>query len=88
MGLDSYDLVLSVEQHFGVDLPDEKLAQVKSVGHLARLVEAELHDVGVPVPPDKFRVLLEVIRITAEHNGVAVDRVRSDTRFVEDLGMD
>ena len=44
LGLNSLDLVnlaVSVEKEFGVEIPDRKLAMMKTVGDIIRHIEAE-----------------------------------------------
>lgn len=45
MGLDLVELVMETEEHFGVHLPDEECAQVRTVADLASLVASKLHPV-------------------------------------------
>lgn len=42
MGLDTVELVMRIEEEFGIDLPDEELQSIKTVGELYRLVLTKL----------------------------------------------
>jgi acyl carrier protein len=46
MGLDTVELVLAVEEHFGVEIPDEEASKLLTVGMLQAWVVSELENQG------------------------------------------
>lgn len=38
--LDSIDIVMSVEDEFGIEVPDEVIAEMKSVGDIVNFIES------------------------------------------------
>ncbi|WP_263357163.1 phosphopantetheine-binding protein [Acidicapsa ligni] len=42
MGLDSVELVMRIEEEFGIDLPDAELSSIRTVGDLYRLVMTKM----------------------------------------------
>jgi acyl carrier protein len=83
MGLDVVDLVMRVEQEFGITIDDLDAAELGTVGQLHRYVLRKL-DRGAG--DDGVRDRLTAI--IAEHAGVARDRVTDEKSFVHDFGMD
>jgi succinyl-CoA synthetase alpha subunit len=82
VGLDSVVLVLDVEEHFGISIGDEEVADVHTVGDLATVVAGKLgpaHNAETV-----FRELAEVI---AESSGVALAKIAPTARIVRDLGI-
>lgn len=41
--LDMIDLAMSIEDEFGIELPDDDLDKVKTVGELAKYIEARIN---------------------------------------------
>ncbi len=102
MGLDTVEMVMEIEQEFGIDIPDADAERIFTVGTLADYVWRRRQEVvkGIapaPLPPtpihapsaDSYQAVLErVRRIVADHFGARLDDVQAHTRFVEDLHAD
>jgi acyl carrier protein len=87
MGLDSVELVMAVEEHFGISIPDDDASTLVTVGKLHHWVVSELqslkrHGVDPTVVFDELRQLI------CDQLGVSADRVVSEARFVQDLNVD
>ena len=93
MSLDTIDLVLELESRFDVKLSDEQCGKVRTVGDVARLVQAERQrprsKMSLAVSPImEERQLVEIVReIVAKHVHLPIETVQSNSRFLEDLGV-
>lgn len=89
MGLDAVELLLAVEEHFGVHVDDAVAADLKTPGLLADYVWTVLCGDGrTNALWTRERVLMDVIGICARHLGLPASGIRADARFAEDLGLD
>jgi acyl carrier protein len=86
MGMDTIELVMAVEEQFGVQIPDEVAATLGTVGKLNAWVTAELHRLDRPRPPEV--VSSELRDLIASQLGVPASEVVPEARFVQDLGAD
>jgi acyl carrier protein len=87
MGLDTVELVMSVEEHFGVDIPDDDASTLMTVGMLHEWLMNELRRLDRP-NLDSTAVFGDLRNIICDQFGIAVERVVPDARFVQDLHLD
>jgi acyl carrier protein len=87
MGLDSVELVLSVERHFAVNIPDSDASTLTTVGKLHDWVVNELQRLKRP-EVDPSAVFIEIRRLICDQLGIEPERVTPDARFVQDLHVD
>jgi acyl carrier protein len=87
MGLDTVEMVMSVEETFGIRIPNEVAATIVTVGQLHEHVVAELNRCNA-VEADRERVFEQLRDIICEQLGVDPALVRPEARIVEDLGAD
>jgi acyl carrier protein len=87
MGLDTVELVMAVEKHFLVRIPDKEAATLVTVGMLHTWVLAELRRLG-RAPVDADRIYSELRELIAYQTGVDLSKVVPDATFVNDLRMD
>lgn len=87
MGLDTVELVLSAEDAFEIDIPDEVAGRIFTVGELHEYVVAELIRRGRPgVNRD---IVYDLLRnLICFQLGVRPDEVVPSARFVQDLHAD
>ena len=86
MGLDTVELVMEAEKHFGVSIPGERAETTITVGQFARLL-CELRDqTEMPLPYDV--ALLQLQQMVAKMFGIPLERIVPEARFVKDLGLD
>lgn len=86
MGLDTFELVIAVEERFDVTIPDSIAGMLATVGALHGFVVAELARLGREGAADV--VFAELRDLIVRHLGVAPDEVVMDARFVQDLRAD
>jgi acyl carrier protein len=87
MGLDSVEIILKVESHFQISIPDRDAEKLETVGLLHEYVFAELHrqgrkDIGYSqVYSDIRDILVKQLRLDPRH-------VQPEANFVKDLRID
>ena len=89
MGLDTVELVMSVEEEFDIDIPPEAAEKITTVGDLRDFVVASLERKGGAVGgvcPDS--VLQRIQRIFEKDHGLGPERVVPAARIIADLGLD
>ena len=82
MGLDVVELLISVEEHFGISIPDADARPLRSVGDLHAYILA--HAEPPPEPEAAWGWLRDVIE--AEFV-VPRERITRDAWIVRDLGI-
>jgi acyl carrier protein len=92
MGLDSVEIVMDIEDRFGIDITDAEAARCVRVGDLLDCVMAKL-EAGQTSKPERQQwtrpQVLEEIRDTiVEQAGVRRERILLDARLRGDLGID
>ncbi len=85
MGLDSVELVLSVEDAFDIQIPDPVAEKIYTVGQLQSYVVSELQRLGRE--PCSDTVFKTIQKITSEQLGVKTERVTLNAHFIKDLGL-
>ena len=87
MGLDSVELVMAVEEHFAIEIPDAIAEELLTVGDLHGFVVHEHHRLARP-SVDAHAIFEELRKLICAQIGVTPDRVVPEARFVDDLGID
>ena len=86
MGLDTVELVMEAEKHFGVSVPDERAEKTVTVEQFARLLCELRAKTATPLPYDV--VLLQFQQMVAKQFKIQIERIVPEARFVKDLGLD
>jgi acyl carrier protein len=86
MGLDSVELVMNTEEHFGVGIPDEVAEKLFTVNDLHNFVVSELERVGRT--KNREAVFAELRELICDQLGIKPERVVPEARFVQDLEID
>ena len=87
MGLDSVEIILAVEEEFGLEIPDAEAARMITVGDLQAFLVVELRRLGRP-GVDADAIFERLRGIICRQLGVQPDVVMPAARFVKDLGVD
>jgi acyl carrier protein len=86
MGLDMVELIIAVEDRFGIAIENREAEKVVTVGHLYQLVFDKLLSRGsVPTEQELYSQLREVI---CKQLGVKERDVVPSAHFIDDLGAD
>jgi acyl carrier protein len=92
MGLDSVEIVMDIEDHFGIEVTDAEAGRCARVGDLFACVIAKLEagETTKPQPEQWTRpqVLEEIRDIIAEQAGVRRDRITLEASLTGDLRID
>ena len=87
MGLDTVELVMAVEEHFEITIPDATAETLVTVGALHAFVVSELTRIG-RFDGDSSRVYESLRRLIVRQLGVRPEEVVPTARFVQDLHAD
>lgn len=87
MGLDTVELVMAVERHFELRIPNKEAATLVTVGMLHTWVVDELRRLG-STSIDADRVYLELRNVIVDQTGVDPSKVVPNASFVNDLRLD
>ena len=87
MGLDSVELVIAVEEHFGITIPDKDASTLVTVGKLHNWVVKELHRLNRSSVAETG-VFGELRQLISDELGVVPERIVHEARFVQDLQID
>lgn len=87
MGLDSVELVMKVEEHFDIEIPDDVAQSLETVGLLHNFVYQELQRLGRQ-GVGYNQVFDDLRAIICEQLGVNARDVVSEAHFVRDLRVD
>jgi acyl carrier protein len=87
MGLDTVELVMAVEEHFGIEIPDDAASTLDTVGLLHRIVVAELQRKTL-LSVSEGAVFDELRELISKQTGIGPEKIVSDAYFVRDLRLD
>lgn len=85
MGLDAVEILIAVEEQFGVVFSDEDAAACETVSDLHVRVISKLRAKGDAADQDTVFVILREIIVA--HLGVRADEVIPSAHFIRDLGL-
>ena len=89
MGLDTVEFVLQAEKAFDLQLPDEEVSSISTVGEFADLIHQKLLDkYGMENCPKNEAVFDKIKTLLIEKQGVSENIIFRSSRFVQDLHMD
>lgn len=86
MGLDSVELVMRIEDEFGVEMSNAEAEKIMLAGDLHAFVMKALSHKGEQA--DEAQVWSRVREIIVEQLGVRPEEVTPTAHFIRDLGMD
>ncbi len=87
MGLDTVELVMAVEEHFHIEIPDDEASKIFTVGELHTFIVNALSragrtDISNTAAFDELRDLI------CNQLGVDPQIVKPEARIVKDFGID
>ena len=87
MGLDTVELLMAIEEGFGLEIPNEAAEKLTTVGDMHAYLVLELARLGRP-DRDEVRVYEKMRDIVCAQAGVRPSEVVPTASFVDDLRMD
>jgi acyl carrier protein len=87
VGLDTVELVMAVEDHFQIEIPDEVAATLETVGLLHGFVVSQLQRRSL-FRIDEAAVFSELRDIICDQAGISPGEIVPDAYFVKDLRLD
>src|SRR5690349_9982085 len=86
MGLEMVEIVMKVEDHFGVSVPDEVASKCVTVADLQRAVVDLLVRKGVARSPDlEAAVYVDLVRIIVDQTGMNETDIKPESKWVGDI---
>jgi hypothetical protein len=86
MGLDGVELVMALEDAFGIEIPDEEASQIRTVGELFNCVLNKIGTGTVTATTDEL--WNKFCDVFVNQTGVNRSEIRKDAEIVADLGVD
>jgi acyl carrier protein len=87
MGLDTVELVMAVEEHFRIEIPDDKASKIFTVGELHSFIVGALARAG-RAEFSETQVFDELRDLICNQLAVDPRIVKPEARIVKDLGID
>jgi acyl carrier protein len=86
MGLDSVELIMAIEDEFGVTIPAENAPQLAILGDMHAFIIRKLQQQGRN--PDESEVWERLQTVVVQQLGVRPEEVTSEANLFTDLGAD
>jgi acyl carrier protein len=86
MGLDSVELIMAIEDEFGVTIPAENAPQLAILGDMHAFIIRKLQQQGRN--PDESEVWERLQTMVVKQLGVRPEEVTSEANLFTDLGAD
>jgi hypothetical protein len=87
VGLDTVELVMAIEDGFGIEIPDEKAAAIFTVGDMHAYLVLELARLG-RFELGEQEIYVRMRDLICLQTGVRPSAVVPEARFVQDLRLD
>ncbi len=84
MGLDTVELIMKIEDHFGIHILDEEAEQIATVADLYAAVARHMH----LSEEELSGIKVAVNNIIADHAGLDLDEIQPYKSITSDLGLD
>lgn len=88
MGLDTVELIVSIEDHFEIRIPDPVAEKLNTVQDIVNCVYAMIKDRSNYREFDRENVAKVVIELISDKSGIPVHQIKLEHSITNDLGMD
>jgi acyl carrier protein len=85
MGLEVVEIVIALEEEYGIKIPDDEAGCADTIEKMALLVDRLIKDKGLPNRGDK--PLDFIIEILVSDYGIPRGQIKLSSEFVKDLGL-
>jgi acyl carrier protein len=86
MGLDSVELLLAIEEEFGIDIENDLAEKIETVGELLDCVMKKLQSSSVQ--PDEEMVFQRLKLVFYQQQRLKPEKIIRSARIAKDLGID
>lgn len=83
MGLEAYELLMEIEEEFGLKIEDQDAGKIETIGQLQSYLVERLGETA-----SSKEVWERISRILVNHHRVPPEEIRPEAFFVADLGFD
>ena len=87
MGMDTVELIMKVEDHFQIRIPDKEAENIYTIADIYKVVATHIslkHEVSL----NKQEIENQVNQIIAEHTGIDFNKITPDKSITDDLSLD
>jgi acyl carrier protein len=88
MGLDTVELIVSIEDHFEIRIPDPVAENLDTVQDIVNCVYSMIKDGPENMKLNMDHVAKEVIELISDKSGIPVRQIKLEHSVTRDLGMD
>ena len=88
MGLEIVELILEIEKHFSIRLPDQELEKTETVESLCKLIRAHCVQQKGFNASSYATIYQYLVTLLKNDFGVELDQIHPHSKFVKDLGLD
>ncbi|MEQ1488710.1 MAG: hypothetical protein ABL920_09445 [Methylotenera sp.] len=89
MGLDIIEFVMAAEKEFGLQLPDNEVSFITTVGEFTNLIHQKLlAKYGLTPCLSNDAVFDKIKALLVKEQGLSASEIQRTSRFVQDLQMD
>ncbi|WP_299332849.1 hypothetical protein [uncultured Psychroserpens sp.] len=88
MGLDTVELIMMVENHYDIEIPDNEAANLATVQHLVDFVFDTIKHDSNKNPIEIFEIEVVIREIIEKVTGIPKHKIKMHHAFTNDLGMD
>lgn len=88
MGLDTVELLYTVEKYFGISIPDQQAETMTTVGDFQRVVWEYMQRDPSRRHTSKEEIDSPIIKIIAKFAGLPMEKVTPEKSITSDLGLD
>jgi hypothetical protein len=85
MGLDTIELVMAAEEHFGVSVPEERAEKTVTVEQFVHLLYELRANTETPLPYED--VLIQLQNLVSKKFRIPIEHIVPEARFIKDLGF-
>jgi acyl carrier protein len=84
MGLDTVDLLMKIEDHFSISIPNKEAEQITTVQDYYNVVARHLN----ATPEEMAVIQLTINQLIADHAGLDLSEIEPHKSITNDLGLD
>lgn len=88
MGLDFVELVMTIEEHFGISIPDQEAETITTVGDYHRVVWEHMQRDPVKAIVPREEIAVTINKIIMDFAGLDPHEVTPEKSITTDLGLD